>query len=130
MHASARRALPAFVAAAAFSLSFQAGTATATPTASPSVKRTFVGLTPGAQCRFGYLCAYVRGDGGLYRFDFTRCNTRYRVSRWFGRGYMVNAQYGGVTARFYTRSGRLYASRRTRGRSSINWDAVYSLRVC
>lgn len=104
--------------------------AAASPTASPGVKRTFVGADPGAQCRYGYLCAYVQGDGGYYRFDFTRCNTRYRVSRWYGRGYVVNAQYGGVTARFYTRSGRLYTSRRTRGTSSMNWGPVWSLRVC
>ena len=49
----------------------QAGVAVATPSASPSVKRTFVGLTPGTACRYGYLCAYVQGDGGYYRFDFT-----------------------------------------------------------
>ena len=130
MHGSARCASRALMTAAALGLSLLAGTASAAPTASPSVTRTFVGLTPGAECRYGYLCAYVPGDGGLYRFDFKRCDTRYRVSRWFGRGFTVNAQYGGVTARFYTRSGRLYASRRARGQASINWDAVYSLRVC
>ncbi|MEJ7787883.1 MAG: hypothetical protein WKF96_24035 [Solirubrobacteraceae bacterium] len=108
----------------------QAGIAAASPTASPSVNRTFVGTDPGTRCRYGYLCAFVRGDGGYYRFDFTRCNTRYRVSGWHGRGFIVNAQYGGVTARFYTRSGRIYASRRARGKSTINWEPVFSLRVC
>lgn len=36
------------------------------------------------------------------------------VSGWHGRGYLVNAQYGGVVARFYRRSGDLYAPRPAR----------------
>lgn len=127
MRSAGRKLIP-LVAAAAFAS--QVGVAGATPTASPGVKRTFVGADGGTQCRYGYLCAFVQGDGGYYRFDFTRCNTRYRVSGWHRRGYIVNSQYGGVTVRFYTRSGALFASRRARGVSGINWEPVYSLRVC
>jgi len=130
MYASGRQALGGLVASVVFGMATQAGIAAASPTASPSVKRTFVGTDLGTQCRYGYLCAFVRGDGGYYRFDFTRCNIRYRVSGWHGRGFIVNAQYGGVTARFYTRSGGIYARRRARGTSTINWEPVFSLRVC
>lgn len=130
MRTSGRRALTAFVATAAVGLFGYAGTATATPSVSPGVKRTFVGANPNLACRYGYLCAYVRGDGGYYRFDFTRCNTRYRVSGWHGRGYVANSQWGGVIARFYTRSGGLYTTRQARRTSLINWEPVWSLRVC
>lgn len=106
------------------------GVANAAPTVSPKVNRTFVGTSPGTYCRYGYLCAFVRGDGGYYRFDFTRCNTRYRMAGWYGRGFIVNSQYGGVTAAFFTRSGRIYATRRARGVSGINWGPVWSLRAC
>lgn len=104
--------------------------AVATPTVSPAVKRSFAGYQPRATCRYGYLCAFVYADGGYYKFELTRCNTRYRVSGWHGRGFIVNSQFGGVTARFFTRSEYLYASRTSRGYSSINWEPVWSLRVC
>lgn len=122
--------LAMLVVLAALGFAIVSSSASATPTVSPGVKRTFVGADPGTFCRYGYLCAFVRGDGGFYRFDFTRCNTRYRVARWYGRGFIVNSQFGGVTARFFTRSGSLYASRRARGVSGINWGPVWSLQVC
>lgn len=106
------------------------GVALAAPTVTPGVKRTFVGADPGSGCRYGYLCAYVWGGRGYYRFDFTRCNTRYRVSGWHGRGYLTNSQFGGVTAFFYRRSDQIYTTRTARGTSSINWEPVWSLRVC
>jgi hypothetical protein len=115
--------------AALTSLAFSS-VASAAPSVSPGVKRTFVGADPGTSCRYGYLCAFVWADSGYYRFDFTRCDTRYRVSRWHGRGYLVNAQHGGVLARFYRQSGSLYASLRARGTFDINWEPVWSLRVC
>lgn len=117
-------------AAIALGIGGSAGVAQASPTVSPGVKRTFVGADPGTFCRYRYLCAFVRADGGYYRFDFTRCNTIYRVSGWHGRGFIVNSQFGGVTARFFTRSGRTFASRRARGVSGINWEPVWSLQVC
>ena len=65
-------------------------------------------------CPNGYLCAFVRTGAGYYKFDFTRCGTRYRVSGWHGSGWIANAQWGGVTARFYGRGGGLLATRRDR----------------
>lgn len=122
------QALAALLAIAVFGTAVHA--AVAAPSVRPAVKRTFVGLDSGFNCRYGYLCTFVRADGGFYRFDFTRCNVRYRVSGWHRRGYIINSQYGGVVARFFTRSGRLYATRRARGTTSINWEPVWSLRVC
>lgn len=107
-----------------------AGAAQATPTVRPAVKRTFVGADPGTFCRYGYLCAFVRGDGGYYRFDFTRCDIRYRVSGWHRHGFISNSEFGGVTAVFFTRSGGVYDTRRSRGVSGISWEPVWSLLVC
>lgn len=96
------------------------------------MKRTFIGINPDDPhpCRYGYLCAFVFANGGYYRFDFTRCGVRYRVSGWHGHGYLYNDQFGGVTARFYRRSGSLFTARRARGFSNMNWGPVWSLRVC
>ena len=125
-----RQILRVIVATVAFVVAGPVAVSEASPTVSPGVKRTFVGVDPGTHCRFGYLCAFVPGDGGYYRFDFTHCNTLYRVSGWHGRGFIVNSQFGGVTALFFTRWGRVYASRRARGVSGIIWQPVWSLRVC
>ena len=132
MFTARNRVLAVLAAIATFGLAAQAGMAAAAPTVSPAVKRTFIGWDQEYldSCRYGFLCAFVRTGSGYYKFDFTRCGIRYRVSGWHGSGWITNAQWGGVTARFYGRGGGIYATRRARGISRINWEPVWSLRVC
>jgi hypothetical protein len=124
--------LAALAVAVAFAVIAQPGAAAAAPTVSPAVKRTFIGFDAEylRTCPYGYLCAFVRTRSGYYRFDFTRCRVRYRVSGWHGGGWIANNQWGGVTARFYDADGAVYAVRRARGISRIGWEPVWSLRVC
>lgn len=130
-----RRSIRTTLAAVALTTAGLAGNvsvAAAGPTVKPTVKRTYVHIFA-PKCAKGYLCAYVRTSPTsrrYYRFSFKHCKTRYRLSDWRGRGFIVNNQVGGVTARFYTRSGARYTTRRTVGTSQINWGPVWSLRVC
>jgi hypothetical protein len=117
------------VEAAHLAPSVQAAANTPAPTVSPGVTRTYVAAGSTQTCANGYLCAYVPYGNGYYRFNFTHCRLYY-VSNWHGTGLFTNAQYGGVTARFYKQSGATYAKTNKRGSFSISWEPVWSLKPC
>ena len=76
----------------------KASIAAAEPTTSPAAARRY--WISGAHyltCETGYVCAAVPYGGGYYVFKFYYYGT-YKLSYWYGTGYLANRQTGGGEA--------------------------------
>ena len=104
--------------------------AASAPTVSPYVRRSFVSRNSYQYCSYGYLCAFVPYRSGSYRFDFTSCK-RYRLANWYGSGWLINAQYGGVRFRISDANSRtIFSGTARRVFRGIDWTPAYFVRPC
>ncbi|MEU4361943.1 hypothetical protein [Promicromonospora sp. NPDC023987] len=81
-------------------------------------------------CPSGRFCTYQREDDGQYRvYQFYRCGD-YRLSYWGDSRDSHNNQTGGVTVRLLGSSGQQVNSVAAGQQKYVNWDPVWTIRLC
>ncbi len=74
-----------------------------------------------------YLCGYHNG----VTFKYTTCTTHY-LSNWTGPGYIFNNQTTGTVSYLYKLHNAIYVKdvAKDQANREVNWDPVWSIRVC
>ncbi|HEX4728015.1 MAG TPA: hypothetical protein VH298_09465 [Jatrophihabitans sp.] len=80
-----------------------------------------------AGCPNLYLCGYHNG----VTFQYTVCTTHY-LSNWTGLGYIFNNQSTGTVTYLYKLNNAVYVKdvAKDQVNREVNWDPVWSIRVC
>jgi hypothetical protein len=80
-----------------------------------------------ASCPNLYLCGYHNG----VTFQYTACTTHY-LSNWTGPGYIFNNQSSGTVTYLYKLNNAVYVKDVAKDPTNreVNWDPVWSIRVC
>ena len=80
-----------------------------------------------AGCPNLYLCGYHNG----VTFQYTVCTTHY-LSNWTGPGYIFNNQTSGTVSYLYKLHNAIYVKdvAKDQANREVNWDPVWSIRVC
>ncbi|MGI8665846.1 MAG: hypothetical protein ACR2N4_07435 [Jatrophihabitans sp.] len=83
--------------------------------------------TAAASCPNLYLCGYHNGVS----FKYTACTTHY-LSGWTGAGYIFNNQTAGTISYLYKLHNSIYVKDVAKdiANREVNWDPVWSIRVC
>lgn len=77
------------------------------------------------ECQYGWLCTF---HNGVYK-SFTACTTQY-LSGWTGSGEIMNNQTTGTKTTFYKLNGSVYTTSTAYQLTGINWDQIWSIKVC
>jgi hypothetical protein len=80
-----------------------------------------------ASCPNLYLCGFHNGVS----FKYTACTTHY-LSGWTGAGYIFNNQTTGTVSYLYKLNNAIYLKDVAKDvvNREVNWDPVWSIRVC
>jgi hypothetical protein len=126
------------LAALALAGGLATSSAAATPSANASVAPASASASPPAgskqfgrtYCLAGHLCLFYLNSAhdGLYA-SYYYCERVY-LSGWFGSGELMNNQTSGTVSTFYGESGNVITTSKAYQEKGIDWDDVWSIKVC
>lgn len=122
-----RRILTILIGSIALVASATFMTAAANPAPTVPAVGTGSQANTAAKCASGWLCTYHNGVARNYY----HCTTVY-LSNWTGPGYIVNNQTPGTVSTFYRADGSTYIRDVAPDLADreVNWDPIWSFRVC